>query len=254
MFRQFWNRPLLIILLLGVWLVFDLVSHLAAEILWFDEVGYSEVFWLRLNTQLLLWCAAFLTAVSFLLANLTIAKRLSYKVSQQKHKSTQHDSLRTDVINHVSTRLTTHDSLQLRFLLPVVICLSVCAGMIFTYYAQETLKIWHINWEVPKQFQLVLSIFKGTQVSISILQAGLVVGITLLTLIFHFSSLLAFGLIQSLLLGFLFLAHWDKFLEFFNFTRFNLTEPLFERDIGFYVFSLPIWQLIELFFFRDIFI
>ncbi|BAZ13170.1 hypothetical protein NIES4071_50090 [Calothrix sp. NIES-4071] len=266
MFRRFWNRPnLVIILLLGVWLVFDLVSHLEAEILWFHEVGYSEVFRLRLNTQLLLWCAGFFTAASFLLANLTIAKRLSYQVSGQKEKNPQ-NSLGTDAINRISTQHsalntqhstlstqhsalnTQHSALNLRFLLPAVICLSVCAGIIFAYYAQETLNIWHLPIEVPKQFQLVFPLFKGIQISISILQVGLLVGITLLILIFHFSSLLVLGLFQSLLLGFLFLANWDKFLQFFHFTHFNLTEPLFGRDIGFYVFSLPIWQIIELFF------
>ncbi|MCV3213093.1 UPF0182 family protein, partial [Plectonema radiosum NIES-515] len=63
------------VLLLGLWLLFDLASHLAAEILWFDEVGYLQVFWLRLLSQLGLWVLAFFTSAGFLLFNLAIANR-----------------------------------------------------------------------------------------------------------------------------------------------------------------------------------
>ncbi|MBD2605400.1 UPF0182 family protein, partial [Scytonema hofmannii FACHB-248] len=63
------------VLLLGLWLLFDLASQLAAEILWFDEVGYLQVFWLRLLSQLGLCAIAFFTSAGFLLFNLAIANR-----------------------------------------------------------------------------------------------------------------------------------------------------------------------------------
>jgi len=34
-------------------------------------------------------------------------------------------------------------------------------------------------------------------------------------------------------------AQWENFLLFFNPTPFNLSDPLFKKDIGFYVFQLP---------------
>jgi len=36
--------------------------------------------------------------------------------------------------------------------------------------------------------------------------------------------------------------HWDKFLLFRNATSFDLPDPVFGRDVSFYVFRLPFWQ------------
>ncbi|OKH45078.1 hypothetical protein NIES2101_27315 [Calothrix sp. HK-06] len=226
MFRRFWKRPyLFIILLASVWICFDLVSHLSVDILWFREVGYPEVFWLRFNTQLLLWCTGFFIAASFLIFNLIIAKRIRYKEKQINNQKTS--------------------TLKLRFLLPVVICLSICIAITCTFTGIEILKIWQPNWEIPKQIQVFFPTLKLAQFSISSLQVTLVAAITILVLIFHYSSLTVLGLLQSLFLGFIFLANWDKFLQFFHLTHFNSNEPLFLKDISTYVFSLPIWQLLE---------
>ena len=35
---------------------------------------------------------------------------------------------------------------------------------------------------------------------------------------------------------------WDNFLKFFNASPFGVQDPLFQRDIGFYVFQLPFLQ------------
>ena len=37
-------------------------------------------------------------------------------------------------------------------------------------------------------------------------------------------------------------AQWENFLQFFNATPFQIPDPLFNRDIGFYVFQLPFLQ------------
>ena len=39
-------------------------------------------------------------------------------------------------------------------------------------------------------------------------------------------------------------AQWENFLQFFNATPFQVSDPLFNRDIGFYVFQLPLLQAI----------
>ena len=66
-----------ILLLFGLWLLFDLASRLAVETLWFGEIGYLLAFVLRLKTQLGLWAIAFFSSSAFLLVNLAVAKRLS---------------------------------------------------------------------------------------------------------------------------------------------------------------------------------
>ena len=38
--------------------------------------------------------------------------------------------------------------------------------------------------------------------------------------------------------------HWEEWLKYFNATPFQLTDPIFNMDIGFYVFKLPFLQYI----------
>ncbi|HAM54259.1 MAG TPA: UPF0182 family protein, partial [Candidatus Rokubacteria bacterium] len=37
---------------------------------------------------------------------------------------------------------------------------------------------------------------------------------------------------------------WDTLLQYLNATPFGRTDPLFNRDVGFYVFALPFWRLL----------
>ena len=38
---------------------------------------------------------------------------------------------------------------------------------------------------------------------------------------------------------------WLDFLRFFNQVPFDVRDPIFDRDVGFYVFSLPVYQFIQ---------
>jgi uncharacterized membrane protein (UPF0182 family) len=79
MFRRFWNHSFRsIVLLLGLALSWDLLSHLVAEILWFQEVGYLAAFLRRLETQFGLWVLVASISAGFLLGNLYLANRLKY--------------------------------------------------------------------------------------------------------------------------------------------------------------------------------
>ncbi len=39
---------------------------------------------------------------------------------------------------------------------------------------------------------------------------------------------------------------WEDFLKFYNFEKFNITDPIFNRDISFYVFQLPIYNFLKI--------
>jgi uncharacterized membrane protein (UPF0182 family) len=39
------------------------------------------------------------------------------------------------------------------------------------------------------------------------------------------------------------MASWETILQFFNATPFGSTDPMFGRDLGFFVFALPFWRL-----------
>ena len=71
-----------ILLLAGLWVVVELASRLAAEILWFQEVGYLEVLLLRLKTQGLLGVIPTAISAVFLMGNLTLARRLQHPLEE----------------------------------------------------------------------------------------------------------------------------------------------------------------------------
>jgi hypothetical protein len=234
----------LIFLLLGLWLFFDLASHLAAEIFWFGEVGYLREFLLRLLTQLGVWVLVFFTSVGFLFSNFLVAARLKYPLGGQGDKGTRRTRGQGEI-------LTSHSGLGLRSLLPIVIGLSALAGFVLIYYGQQALNLWHPNIQLPSTklpltplLQQVLQQMQMQQIAIPIMQSILLLVLTIAIVIHHEFCLRAIALLVCLLLGFLLSAQWDKVLQYFHATSFHRTEPLFQRDISFYVFSLPIWELL----------
>ena len=62
-----------------------------------------------------------------------------------------------------------------------------------------------------------------------------------ITFWFYLSIILLFGLIS----GFVLSGSWLEILMFLNFSEFNELDPVFGRDISFYVFQLPVFHLIQ---------
>jgi len=54
-----------------------------------------------------------------------------------------------------------------------------------------------------------------------------------------------FSLIIALFMGFSEGASWEKILIYFNRTSFGIADPIFNRDIGFYMFGLPFWEFLR---------
>jgi uncharacterized membrane protein (UPF0182 family) len=49
----------------------------------------------------------------------------------------------------------------------------------------------------------------------------------------------------AVLTGLTLAPQWEQFLRYFNQMPFGKTDPIFNRDIGFYVFSLPVYKLLR---------
>ncbi|MBA3063359.1 MAG: hypothetical protein FP833_10480, partial [Atribacteria sp.] len=54
-----------------------------------------------------------------------------------------------------------------------------------------------------------------------------------------------FSLIVALFMGFSEGTSWEKILIYLNRTSFGISDPIFNRDIGFYMFSLPFWEFVR---------
>lgn len=243
-------------IILGLWIIFDLVSRIGAEFLWFDKVGYLSEFILRLVTEFGLWAIAFLTSICFLLGNLTIAKKFQhpkagYKNQQISGKEKRNFFPSPTFIEKPVTPGYRY-GFRLRWLLPTILGLTVLIASIVLFYSQQTLNVWYPEIELPSEalpfpfwLQFILNIIGLRQFVISVLQLTVLTAVTAAIFISYEFWLKAIAVFVSLLLGFLISARWINVLEYFSATSFDNKEPLFNRDISFYVFSLPIWELLQ---------
>ncbi|NJN84719.1 MAG: COG1615 family transporter, partial [Caldilineaceae bacterium] len=57
--------------------------------------------------------------------------------------------------------------------------------------------------------------------------------------------ILIVGAMLAFFMGLTAAANWEEVLIFLNQSSFGLTDPIFGRDVGFFIFSLPIWEALR---------
>src|SRR2546422_10626131 len=73
-------------------------------------------------------------------------------------------------------------------------------------------------------------------------QLGLPGRVVIEPLIRRFLPVVLFAI--SLVAGLRATVHWETLLRYFNTLEFGRTDPLFGRDLSFFVFVLPFWRLL----------
>ncbi len=266
MSRRFWNQIFrFVTLLLGLWLAWDLLSHLVAEILWFQEVGYLPAFLKRLQTQLSLWVVVFSLSAGFCFSNLFLANRLKYPkesveplVSGSKLEKSIQTSQRTTPRNaNANKTQNSHRpsaALTLRSLLPVVLGLSLLVGMMLLHYGKIALSLWHPDLSLPSVTPPLPPPFDWASLGQLLLlhewrELSLPLGVVVVVIVALFVNpqfgLSAIAFVLSLLWSLVLSGQWGRILRYFHPTTFNTKEPLFGQDISFYIFSFPVWQLLR---------
>lgn len=257
-----WGFRLLIIFL-GLWLVLDLGSRLGAEIFWFQEVGYLQVFLLRVVTGGVLWLVVVGITAVYLLLNLALAQRLKYpqflKIEEVRREEAELGSESTNFLSpgyprRNETRILApqrFQPLRLRWLLPFTLLLSLLIGLMLAHYGQIALFYWHspvnnASLPIPSRFRPETIWQLLRQIVSQVWGFGLIVVGAIAILIYPQFLLTAIALLFCPIFAFILFQHWPKVLQYFHPTLFNNTEPLFGRDISFYIFSLPFWELLEL--------
>ncbi|BAY12753.1 UPF0182 family protein [Calothrix sp. NIES-2098] len=261
---MFWKWCLrLLIVFLGLWLLLYVASRIAVEIFWFQEVGYLQVFLLRLVTRGGLWVAVVSISAAYLLGNLRLAQKLKYprflKIEQVRREEAVFSS---ELRNFLSPRYPISDrtqtpntrhfiQLRLRWLLPLALGLSLLVGLMLAHYALIIGSYW--SADVNKASLPVNAVFQietfwqlGKLIISQAWYLGLVVGIAIAILIYPRFLLTAIAMLLSFIFGLIAYQNWAKVLQYFHPTVFNSNDPLFSRDISFYIFSLPVWELLEL--------
>ncbi|MBD1878825.1 UPF0182 family protein [Coleofasciculus sp. FACHB-T130] len=266
-----------LLLLLGLWLAFDLVAYLVADVFWFQEVGYLPAFLLRVSTQAGLWAIALIVTAGFLLGNLYLAHHLKYseeipptgfkkrgfdspflRGKQRVSAGVGEDRVLTEEYQRESFSSISPQSsaLKLRSLLSLLAVLSLAIGLMLLHYGQIAASYWHSNASLPTISPLLPVWFQpeliwqiGRKTHFSIWQVVVVLVSAALVLIYSQFLLTAIALVLSLFFGLVLSSHWARILQYFHPTSFNSVDPLFGRDISFYAFQLPVWELLEFWFF-----
>lgn len=250
-------------MLLGIAIFLDLISRLGAEILWFQEVHYLSVLLLKLQTRLiLLVLVAGFTAV-YLLGNLALAQRWKHPYVVNEDSQDQKNPgnsrrpflppYRVQLQRSPPVSLPSTRAFRLPLLLPLALGLSLIASFLLIYYGQLAVHYWQSGPILPSTFVARFNVKNlgqvGNQLGSKLWWLGGLLGIAIALLSYSRLLLNAIALILSILFGWLLSAHWTVILQYLHPTSFKAVDPLFGRNIEFYIFALPLWELLELWLF-----
>jgi len=226
----------ILVILLAGWLIFDITTNLIAEGLWFNEVGYSPEFALRVTTQLIVGAIVFGISSLYLCGNLWVANLLKHPNPPDNQDAYP---------QHAKT-------VSLGWLLLFVGLLSLVLGLIVVQYAEVILQYWHTDFniarltpELPPRFRPESALRTFLDLPSSPIKTLWIIGFPILLLCIPQRILLAIAVLLSTGLGVILSSHWARILASFNPTPFNQVDPLFDQDISFYIFTLPVLHLLE---------
>ena len=251
-----------IAIIIGLLLAFESASRLFAEILWFREVDYLSVFLVRRVSQYGLWFFVTLISGLFIGINLLLADRWQWQLAKDRYDEPAVipqpklfgvvDTTQRLPARRYSDRKNYSPRLKLPLLLLAAIAVSVGITCILISFADITLSVWQTSYRLPQITSTLkppLDVFDLANISgfiISYLRQLTIIAIVVALLLWKPQiSLKAIAIFISIVFGSIAAGNWTIILRFFNSSSFDLSDPQFGRDIGFYIFRFPLWHLIE---------
>ena len=229
-------------------LLLDAMVNLTAEGLWFAEVNYLAVFWLRLRSQLWLGLLPIVLTLLFTWGNLILADRTASLVAL--------DQLRPGLGKAGRSTLKQPKLGFYRFglsrLLLFSLVLSLLVGVQLIYQGELASGFWRQTtslYEVATPLPLWPKLRSLTALGqILFNRPALAISLVVSTVAFliyprQLSRLAA--VLMSLGFGLILAKQWPTILLALNPMPFNQVDPIFNHDIGFYIFRLPVLHLLE---------
>ncbi|MEM8614165.1 MAG: UPF0182 family protein [Cyanobacteria bacterium P01_H01_bin.105] len=215
-------------------LSFDILTYFAAEGLWFRSVNYLDAFWLRLRTQIGLGTVAFLGSFLFAGVNLWRARQLSF-----------------DDYCIVPSAENRRRGIGLGKLLPLAIGLALLLAVVLLYHGQLALSRWHYSAiaDPLPPLPLWLNVDTGWRIVQQMMaqpwQIGPLLVVMLGVLVYPTLASAISTLLLSISFSLVLASQWSRVLPALNPTSFEHIDPLFKQDISFYIFRLPVLELVE---------
>ncbi len=227
--------------------------------LWFQEVDYLSVFLLKFQVRLALLAVVTGFTAIYLLGNLALAQRLKYShnpVEGLYSQAPRKNSLfpyQAELPRSSALFIPVSATLRLRSLLPLTIGLSLAIGFLLLYYGRLAVSYWNDGATLSTPFVSRFTLKNLWQTAAQLVRQvwllGGVSGMAIALLIYPRFLLRAIAIVLSILFGWLFSKQWAVALQYLQPTAFNTADPLFNHDLSFYIFALPLWELLELWLF-----
>jgi uncharacterized protein len=267
--RFYLSFPQIIAIIAGLWLIFEFSSRLFAEILWFQEVDYLSVFLVRRVSQYSLGAIATLVSGLFIGVNLWLASRWQWQwlpkdewydvglsVTPEQKQLFSREMINASQNRRLASSYPEQKVYSTRLKLPLLLTAAIAAAIGITYILinciEAALSVWQTIYPLPQiatTFRPPLDSFKLGNltgfITSYLRQLSVVLTIVGLLLWKPQISLRAIAISLSIVFGLIAAANWTVFLYFFQPSQFNLADPQFGHDIGFYIFRFPLWHLIE---------
>jgi len=203
-----------------------------AESLWFQELGFLNEFWLRSQTKVFCGLIVLLVSLGITFFNLRLADRLRFRENCL-----------------LPTQRNLRSSLGLKGLLAGLLGLGLIIGGLLVYHG--SLAFYALTSDrttIPAPFGLdvqldsyLLQQLINNVGLFALLVGGAVALISLPRFLIRLSAVLLstfFAVIAT--------EEWARLLPSLNPTSFNQADPVFGRDLSFYIFKLPIWELVNM--------
>ena len=207
------------------------VTYYWAEGLWFDELNFLSEFVVRSRTQLILGTSTLLTSLAFIFFNFNVAKRLQFN--------------RNCLLpNQVNLSI----GLGLRALLPVLFSIGVVIGAGLFHHIQLAInELLMVRAPIPTPLGLSFTAnwALGRQLVQQPVALGLVYGGAIAFIATPTPLLRLSAVVLSLCFGIILTEEWVRVLPALTPTAFSQIDPVFSQDLSFYIFQLPLLELLE---------
>ncbi|MEO1520658.1 MAG: UPF0182 family protein [Cyanobacteria bacterium J06633_2] len=270
--RWSWWWMTIIAIVLGV-IAGQFALHLLAETFWFRELGYLNVFQVRIGSRAGLFAFASCVSAVLLFGNLKQAEwanTASNRVTseQEAPQSQEFDRSRlaeypvsqlnlslnrrnpSPAVSHPHLPLTR--GFRLWMLLPLTLGLSSALLIIVFYHGQIAFQHWHLHLSDYQQSSSVpsnIGITAILELLNTLRRIPIIIGIGILisvvTLFYARWVVRAIAAAMSLGFGIAIAEQWPRVLLALHPVRFDEADPLLQRDLSFYLFQLPVWKLLS---------
>ena len=213
---------------------------------------------LRLAWQIGLGSAVFAIALVYLLRNLQTAETLKYadlpSDAERKQSKTRRRTSPNQQLNKQQAISSKYipTSLRLRWLLPLVVGLSLLICLLIIHYGQVAIAQWQPSVIQPSIAPITPLLFRPEligQLTIQILRerlsAVVTIGVAIALLVYPKFLLKAIAFLMSAFTAWVLSRQWMRIIPYFQPTSFERTEPVFNQDISFYIFNFPTLEVVE---------